>query len=46
MIQIVYNRLLGAWYVTRGKHQTPISGGFRTQAEAVVWLMDLRAKAR
>jgi hypothetical protein len=38
MIRIVYNKLLGAWYVVRGPHQTPLSGAFATKAEAQAWL--------
>jgi len=25
-MKVVYNGLLGAWYIVRGAHQTPISG--------------------
>lgn len=37
-IRIVYNRLLGGWYVVRGPHQTPLGGRFDTKAEAVASL--------
>jgi len=37
-VKIVYNRLLGGWYVVRGPHQTPLSGRFDTKAEARAWL--------
>ena len=30
-IQIVHNKLLGGWYIVRGKHQTPIGGRFETK---------------
>lgn len=33
-VRIVYNRILGGWYVVRGPHQTPLSGRFDTKAEA------------
>jgi hypothetical protein len=36
-IRIVYNRLLGAWFVVRGPHQTPIGGPHPTQAAALAW---------
>jgi hypothetical protein len=32
---IVYNRLLGGWYIVRGRHQTPISGRFETREDAL-----------
>jgi hypothetical protein len=38
MVKIVYNRLLGAWYIVRGKHQTPISGRFDSKQAAQAWL--------
>lgn len=38
MVKIVYNRLLGGWYIVRGYHQTPISGRFETRADAVAHL--------
>lgn len=38
MARIVFNRLLGAWYVVRGPHQTPISGRFDTRTQAAQWL--------
>lgn len=34
MVRIVYNKLLGAWYVVRGPHQTPIGGAYPTKAAA------------
>ena len=33
-IRIVYNRLLGGWFIVRGPHQTPLGGRFATKAEA------------
>lgn len=38
MAKIVYNKILGGWYVVRGPHQTPISGRFDTKGEAMFWL--------
>lgn len=32
--RIVYNRLLGGWFIVRGPHQTPLGGRFNTKAEA------------
>ena len=37
-IRIVYNRLLGGWYVVRGPHQTPLNGRFNSKEEAQAWL--------
>jgi len=34
MVKIVYNRLLGGWYIVRGRHQTPISGRFASKQAA------------
>jgi len=34
MVKIVYNRLLGGWYVVRGRHQAPISGRFDSKEQA------------
>lgn len=34
MIRIIYNRLLGGWFIVRGPHQTPIGGRFDSRAEA------------
>lgn len=36
--KVVYNRLLGGWYVVRGTHQTPLSGKFATRDEAMASL--------
>lgn len=33
-VRIVYNRILGGWFVVRGPHQTPLSGKFSTKEEA------------
>lgn len=34
MIKIVYNKLLGSWFIVRGPHQTPLSGAFPSKAAA------------
>jgi len=36
--RIVYNRLLGGWYIVVGPHHTPISGRFPTKAAALAAL--------
>ena len=38
MVKIVYNRLLGAWYIVRGAHHTPIGGRFESKQAAQAWL--------
>jgi hypothetical protein len=38
MVRIVFNRILGGWFVVRGSHQTPLTGKFATKAEAMAWL--------
>jgi len=38
MSRVVYNRLLGAWYVVRGPHQTPLSGPFVSKLHALDYL--------
>jgi len=37
-VRIVYNKLLGGWYVVRGPHQTPLNGRFNSKAEAQAYL--------
>jgi hypothetical protein len=37
-VRIVFNRLLGGWYVVRGPHQTPLAGRFDSKADAEAWL--------
>ena len=39
-VRIVYNKLLGGWYVVRGPHQTPLSGRFDSKEEAQLWLQN------
>jgi hypothetical protein len=33
-VRIVFNKLLGGWYIVRGPHQTPLGGRFNSKAEA------------
>ena len=37
-VRIVYNKLLGGWYVVRGPHQAPLSGKYSSKEEAKAWL--------
>ena len=37
-MKIVFNKLLGGWYIVRGRHQTPISGKFASKQEALAFL--------
>ena len=46
MVKIVHNKLLGGWYIVRGRHHTPISGRFDTKAEAQAALKRVRAADR
>jgi len=36
--RVIYNRLLGGWYIVVGPHHTPISGRFPTKAAALAAL--------
>jgi len=38
MPRIIFNRLLGGWFIVRGPHQTPISGRFDSRAAALAHL--------
>jgi len=38
MAKIVHSKLLGGWYIVRGKYNTPISGRFETKQDAVDYL--------
>lgn len=38
MSRVIYNRILGGWFIVRGPHQTPISGRFDTRAQALAHL--------
>ena len=42
--KIVYNKLLGGWYIVRGKYHTPLGGRFETRADAVGHLAAKRNK--
>lgn len=35
MVKVIYNRILGGWFIVRGKHQTPIGGRFETRESAL-----------
>jgi hypothetical protein len=37
-MKVVYNAILGGWYIVRGAHQTPISGRFDSQESALAHL--------
>lgn len=37
-IRIVYNRVLGGWFIVSGPHQTPIGGRFSSRADALAHL--------
>lgn len=41
--RVVFNRLLGGFYVVRGPHQTPLSGRFESREAAIAWLDSGRA---
>jgi hypothetical protein len=41
-VKIVYNKLLGCWFVVRGPHHAPLSGSFATKADAQAWLASRR----
>ena len=38
MPKVVFNKLLGGWYIVRGRHQTPIAGRFDSRAAAFAHL--------
>ena len=38
MVRIVHNKLLGAWFVVRGPHQSPLGGPHASKADAQAWL--------
>ena len=38
MVKIVFNRLLGGWFIVRGAHHTPIGGRFDSEQAAQAWL--------
>jgi hypothetical protein len=37
-MKVIYNGILGGWYIVRGAHQTPISGRFETKEAALAHL--------
>jgi hypothetical protein len=37
-MKVIYNGLLGGWYIVRGRYQTPISGRFDTKEQALAHL--------
>jgi len=37
-MKVIYNGLLGGWYIVRGTHQTPISGRFDSKEQALAHL--------
>ena len=37
-MKVIYNGLLGGWYIVRGAHQTPIGGRFDTREQALTHL--------
>ena len=37
-MKVVYNGLLGGWYIVRGAHQTPIGGRFDSKELALAHL--------
>jgi len=37
-MKVVYNALLGGWYIVRGAHQTPIGGRFDSKEAALAHL--------
>lgn len=43
MSRVVYVKLLGGWFVVRGKHWTPVSGRFDSKAAAQEWLARRRS---
>ena len=45
-VRIVYNKLLGGWYIVRGPHQTPIGGRFESKEAAQAHLNRNKDSAR
>ena len=37
-MKVIYNGILGGWYIVRGAHQTPISGRFDSKEAALAHL--------
>jgi hypothetical protein len=44
MTKIIYNKLLGGYFICKGPHHTPISGRFDTKAAAQGALAAAKAK--
>lgn len=42
MVKVIYNRILGGWFIVRGKHQTPLGGRFETREAALSHLRNKR----
>ena len=38
MARVIFNRILGGWFIVRGRYQTPISGRFDSRAAALAHL--------
>jgi len=41
-MKVIYNGLLGGWYIVRGAHHTPISGRFDSKESAMAHLRQRR----
>lgn len=37
-VRVVFNALLGGWYIVRGRHDTPLGGRFESKGEALAHL--------
>lgn len=37
-IRIIYNRILGGWFIVRGPHQTPLGGRYDSKEQAQAYL--------
>jgi hypothetical protein len=44
MTKIIYNKLLGGYFICKGPHHTPISGRFESKEAAKQALADAKAK--
>jgi len=38
MARVVFNNILGGWFVVRGPHHTPLAGRFESRAAAQAYL--------
>jgi hypothetical protein len=43
-VRIVFNKLLGGWFIVRGPHQTPLGGRFESKQAAEQHLRDEQAR--